>query len=125
MIHNTEWSLCLEDSAATGEVLLKECNLDSELQQWMWIDEGQLMCVASLRCLSAQQTEAIHTQSCQGPEVDSAGLLWNCDKDKLISRNTLMYLSAESQRLILSRVSKNSKWRSLDKEDICQEKISK
>lgn len=125
MIHNTECSLCLEDSAATGEVLLRECNLDSEFQQWVWIDQGMLMCIASSRCLSAKQTEGIRTQSCKEPDVDSKRLMWDCDKNRLISRNTSMFLSADGQRLILTHVSKHSKWRSLDKGDICQEKLSK
>lgn len=125
MIYNTQHSLCLEDSAATGEVLLKECNLDSESQQWIWIDQGMLMCVASSRCLSAIPREPLKTQSCRGPKVDPAGLMWDCDKDRLISRNTSMLLSIDGRRLIFTHSSKYSKWRSLDEGDICQEKLSK
>ncbi|XP_035530922.1 uncharacterized protein LOC118337892 [Morone saxatilis] len=125
MIHNTQHSLCLEDSAATGEVLLKKCHLDSESQQWIWIDQGMLKCVASSRCLSAMQTEPLRTQACQGPKVDAARLMWDCDRDRLISRNTSMLLSIDGRHLILTHDSKLSKWRSLDKGDICQEKLSK
>lgn len=125
MIYNTQHSLCLEDSAATAEVLLKECNLDSESQQWIWIDQGMLICVASSRCLSAIQREPLKTQSCGGPKVDPAGLMWDCDKDRLISRNTSMLLSIDGRRLIFTHSSKYSKWRSLDEGDICQEKLSK
>lgn len=125
MIHNTHCSLCLEDSAATGEVLLKKCNLDSERQQWVWIAQGMLMGVASSMCLSAQQTKPVQTQSCQETEVDAAGLMWDCDRDRLISRNTSMLLSVDGQHLILTYNSKYSKWRSLDEGDICQEKLSK
>ncbi|GAA6227795.1 uncharacterized protein LOC108877839 [Lates japonicus] len=123
MIHNTHCSLCLEDSAATGEVLLKKCNLDSERQQWVWIAQGMLMGVASSMCLSAQQTKPVRTQSCQETEVDAAGLMWDCDRDRLISRNTSMLLSVDGQHLILTYNSKHSKWRSLDEGDICQEKL--
>ncbi|XP_044057589.1 solute carrier family 51 subunit beta [Siniperca chuatsi] len=123
MIHNTQRSLCLQDSAATNEVLLKRCNLDSESQQWIWIDRGMLMCVASSRCLSALPREPVGTRSCQGPEVDAAGLMWDCDRDRLISRNTSMLLSIDGRRLILTHDSKHSKWRSLDEGDICQEKL--
>ncbi|XP_070759648.1 uncharacterized protein [Enoplosus armatus] len=123
MIHNTQRSLCLGDSAATGEVLLKKCNLDSESQQWTWIDQGMLICVASSRCLSAIQGEPVRTRSCQGPEVDAVGLMWDCDRDRLISRNTSMLLSIDGRRLILAHDSKHSKWRSLDEGDICQEKL--
>ncbi|XP_029282387.1 uncharacterized protein LOC115004823 [Cottoperca gobio] len=123
MIHNTQRSLCLEDSAATGEVLLKNCNLDSESQQWIWVDQGMLMCVVSSRCLSALQREPVRTQSCWGPEVDVTGLMWDCDRGRLINRNTSMLLSVDGWRLDLTHDSKHSKWRSLDEGDICHEKL--
>nr|XP_046232192.1 solute carrier family 51 subunit beta [Scatophagus argus] len=123
MIHNTQHSLCLEDSAATGEVLLKKCNLESESQQWMWISQGMLMCVASSRCLSAMQREPLQTQACWGPKVEAAALMWDCDNNRLISRNTSMLLSIDGQQLVFTHESKHSKWRSLDEGDICQEKL--
>lgn len=125
IIYNRQHSLCLEDSTVTGEVMLKECNLDSRLQQWTWINEGMLMSVASSRCLSALQSEPVTTQSCDGLETDSTGQMWDCDRDMLISRATSMLLSIEGRRLTFTHGSKNSKWRSLDKGDICQEKVSK
>ncbi|XP_067452941.1 solute carrier family 51 subunit beta [Thunnus thynnus] len=123
LIHNTRRSLCLEDTAPAGEVLLKKCNLDSKSQQWVWVDQNMLMCVGSSRCLSAQHRKPIQTQSCHDPEVDAAGLMWDCDRDRLISRNTSMLLSIDGRRLTLSQDSKHSKWRSLDEGDICQEKL--
>ncbi|XP_068587277.1 solute carrier family 51 subunit beta [Cebidichthys violaceus] len=123
MIHNTQSSLCLEESAATAEVLLKNCNLDSESQQWIWIDQDMLMCVESSRCLSGLQREPVQTRSCQGSEVDVTGLLWDCDRGRLINRNTSMLLSIDGRHLVLTHDSKLSKWKSLDEGDICQEKL--
>ncbi|XP_069003318.1 uncharacterized protein [Embiotoca jacksoni] len=123
MIHNNQHSLCLENPAGTAEVLLKQCNLDSASQQWMWINQGMLMCVASSRCLWAQHREPVRTQSCYGPQIDDVGLMWECDRDRLISRNTSMLLSVNGQHLVLSQHSKQSKWRSLDEGDICQERL--
>lgn len=125
MIYNSKHSLCLEDSAATGEVLLKNCNVDSEFQKWMWIDQNMLMCVASSRCLSDLQREPVLTRPCGEPEADVTGLMWDCDRGKLISKNTSMLLSMDGRRLILTNGNKHSKWRSLDEGDICQEKLSK
>lgn len=125
LIHNTHRSLCLEDTVPAGEVLLKKCNQGSESQQWVWVDQSMLMCVASSRCLSAQHREPVQTQSCLDLKVDTAGLMWDCDRDRLISRNTSMLLSIDGQRLTLSQDSRHSKWRSLDEGDICQEKLSK
>ncbi|KAM7406596.1 hypothetical protein PAMP_000966 [Pampus punctatissimus] len=123
LIHNTHRSLCLEDTEPAGEVLLKKCNLDSESQQWVWVDQSMLMCVASSRCLSAQHREPVRTQPCLDREVNAVGLMWDCDRDRLISRNTSMLLSIDGRRLTLSRGSRHSKWRSLDGGDICQEKL--
>ncbi|XP_070687174.1 uncharacterized protein [Pempheris klunzingeri] len=123
MIHNTKSSMCLEDSAAAGQVLLKKCNVVSESQQWIWVNQGMLMCVASSKCLSAMQREPIQTQSCWGAEVNAAGLMWDCDRDRLISRDTSMLLSIDDQHLVLTHGSKHSKWKSLDEGDICQEKL--
>ncbi|KAL6112650.1 slc51b [Pungitius sinensis] len=120
MIHNTQSSLCLAESAATWEVLLKKCNVDSASQQWIWIDRSKLMCVESSRCLSALQSQLLGTRPCLGSEVD---LLWDCDKGRLISGNTSMLLSTDGWRLVLTHDSKLSKWKSLDVGDICQEKL--
>lgn len=125
MIHNRELSLCLEGSADAGEVLLKKCNLDSEYQQWVWVRQGMLMCVASSRCLSAQQSEAVHTQPCLEPDVHPAGLLWDCDSGRLISRETSMLLSTHGGRLIFTEHGKHAKWRSIEEGDICQDRLSK
>lgn len=125
MIHNSQLSLCLEELAHTGEVLLQRCNLDSESQQWFWISPGMLMCAASSRCLSAQHSEPVRTQPCDEPDVDPAGLMWDCDGDRLISRDTAKLLSVSDQRLTLAKLSKYSKWRSVDQGDICQDRLSK
>lgn len=123
MIHNLHHSLCLEDSAA-GPVLLKTCSLDSESQQWIWVDQGLLMSLASSRCLSALQRDPVQTLRCPGPEADAAGFLWDCDRDRLISKNSSTLLSTDGRRLVLNQVAQNSKWRSLDAGDICQERLS-
>ncbi|KAM9319105.1 uncharacterized protein KZ484_023403 [Pholidichthys leucotaenia] len=122
MIHNTEHSLCLEDSDKS-EVLLKRCNLDSLSQQWVWTNQDMLMCIASSKCLSAQHPDPVQTASCNGQEVNTQGLMWICDQGRLISRNTSMLLSGNGQRLSLTKHSKQTQWRSLDEGDICQERL--
>ncbi|KAJ4947535.1 hypothetical protein JOQ06_009570 [Pogonophryne albipinna] len=123
MVHNMQRSLCLEENPATGEVLLKSCSLDSESQQWAWVDQGLLMCVPSSRCLSALQMEPVHTGPCWGPGVDVRGLMWDCDRGRLISKNSSMLLSVDGGRLTLAHDSKHSKWKSLDEGDICHERL--
>ncbi|KAM7423557.1 hypothetical protein PAMA_000081 [Pampus argenteus] len=123
LIHISHGSLCLEDTEPAGEVLLKRCKLNSDSQQWVWLDQSMLMCVASSRCLSAQHGEPVQTKACLDVELNAAGFMWDCDRDRLISRNTSMLLSIDGRRLTLSRHSRRSEWRSLDGGDICQERL--
>lgn len=125
MIHDREHSLCLEDSEDTGEVLLKRCDLDSGFQQWVWVGRGVLMCVASSRCLTAQQSESVRTQPClESDEQPPAGSLWDCESGRLISRTTSLLLSTDGRRPILTKSSKHAKWRSVEEGDICQDRLS-
>ncbi|XP_047437467.1 solute carrier family 51 subunit beta [Mugil cephalus] len=117
MIQNAHNNLCLEDSADTGKLMLNECSLDSDSQQWMWTDQGRLMCVGSSRCLWAQQRETPQTRSCHGQDDVAEGLMWDYDGETLISRNKTLLLSVRGQDLVLTRHVKRSKWRLLDEGD--------
>lgn len=125
MLYNTRHSLCLHGSKATDEVLLKKCDLKSDLQQWLWMDRGMLMCVGSSKCLLATQRSALKTEACVGLHVEASALMWDCNKDRLISRNTSMFLSVDGRHLTLSHSNKDSKWKSLDTDDICGQSLSK
>ncbi|XP_034535333.1 uncharacterized protein si:cabz01068815.1 [Notolabrus celidotus] len=123
MVFNSRRSLCLQDSAASGEVMLSNCDLDSEAQQWTWIDQSMLVNIASSRCLRALQGGPLRTQSCRGSEVDPAAFLWDCDRDRLISRNSSMLLSIDGGHPVLSHNNKQAKWKSVDGGDICLERL--
>ncbi|KAM6980586.1 uncharacterized protein FYW47_000317 [Aplochiton taeniatus] len=123
MIHNTLHSLCLEDSITTGLVQLKRCNLDSEHQQWIWRDQRVLVSVGTSRCLSAHHTGPVQTVSCDHLEDWGDSLLWDCERNSLISQNNSLELSTDGKHLSLSHKSKHSKWKSLDEGDICQDRL--
>ncbi|XP_010875700.2 uncharacterized protein si:cabz01068815.1 [Esox lucius] len=127
MIHNALHSLCLEDNPKTGLVNLKKCSLDSELQQWIWRDQSVLKNMGTSRCLSSTHTDPVVTVHCQGlADEENRGdeaLQWGCEWDRLISKNNSLELSADGQRLTLTSRSKRTKWRSLDKGDICLERL--
>lgn len=117
-IYNTQHSLCLEDSAAM--LIVTQCDLDSESQQWIWINKAMLMCVASSRCLWARPGETARTLPCGLQHPDAAGLMWDCDRNRLVSRNSSLLLAIIDQHVTLTAL---SKWRSLDERYICQEKL--
>ncbi|PWA32813.1 hypothetical protein CCH79_00018033, partial [Gambusia affinis] len=120
MIHNTQHGLCLEESADTSQVLLKQCDLDSQAQQWLWINQGMLTCVGSSRCLSAQQNHPVQTQACPESDQEAPELMWDCSSNRLSSRNTSLMLSTDGQRVILTNHLKHFEWKSLDEVDVCQ-----
>lgn len=124
-IYNTQHSLCLEEAHVTGLVVLKRCNLYSGSQQWTWSDEGTLVSVASSRCLSASHNEPVKTVSCEEQGADEAQLMWDCVRDGLFSRSTSMLLSVDGQQVTLAHGGKSSRWKSLEKGDICQEKLER
>ncbi|KAG7468140.1 hypothetical protein MATL_G00139590 [Megalops atlanticus] len=117
MIHNTIHSLCLEDSRKNDSVLLKRCNLNSDLQQWFWEDQRFLVNKGTSRCLSSQQIDLISTISCDA----SKALWWHCHGYRLVSHNNSLELTTDGRHLFLSQKSKLSKWRSLGESSICQE----
>ncbi|XP_030649066.1 uncharacterized protein si:cabz01068815.1 [Chanos chanos] len=119
MIHNTIESLCLEDSGNSDGVQLKRCSLDSEFQQWSWINEWFLMNAGTQKCLSAFHTDPVKTVPCDG--LDS--LQWQCRNHRLISQNRSLELSAERGQLTMSPRGKTTRWKSLDEGDICQDKL--
>lgn len=125
MIHNMQRSLCLEEVPESGEVVARKCSLFLDSQQWIWEEQSRLVNTATSRCLSAHPIQPVHTQPCPEPgEGESAKAVeWDCDRDRLISRNNSLMLSLNSRRLVLTDDGKNIKWRSLDKGDICQEKL--
>ncbi|KAL1007517.1 hypothetical protein UPYG_G00087840 [Umbra pygmaea] len=127
MIYNTYHGLCLENNPKTGLVQLKRCNLDSDVQQWIWIEQSVLQSVGTSRCLSASHPDPVQTVPCEGVEdwynMEAGELQWGCELNRLISKNSSLELSTDGKRLTLSRRSKQTKWRSLDEGDICQDRL--
>ncbi|KAK0137125.1 Organic solute transporter subunit beta [Merluccius polli] len=148
LIHNTQHSLCLEDrsgpGAGAGAVGLGACNLDSQLQQWVWWNRRTLKNLGSDRCLAGRGADRVRTVGCQEEEEGAGGgqggaaaaaaaakeeeeeeVLWDCEGGRLISVSSSLELSLDdSLSPTLALKSKRSgKWRSLDEGDICQESL--
>ncbi|CAL9701292.1 unnamed protein product [Knipowitschia caucasica] len=125
LIHNLQRSLCLEEVSGSGEVVGRECSLDSDSQQWLWEDRTRLVNVQTSRCLSARHLQPVLTEAC--PEAGEQGLKgvleWDCDRERLISRNNSLLLSLSGRKVLLTDDNKNVRWKSLDQGDICQETL--
>lgn len=121
MIHNTLQSLCLQDSPSDSGVKLHKCNLDNDLQQWVWREQQYLRNVGTQRCLSTFHERPVRTVECDGGEH----LEWGCRNHRLLSLNRSLELSGEESRVRLTDGGEATRWRSLDAVDICQERLSK
>lgn len=121
MIYNAAESLCLQDSLRDARVDLGRCSVDSDLQQWLWIETWFLMNVGTRRCLSAHHNNPIQMVECDGGDH----LHWNCLNHRLISVNRSLELGTEGGKLVLTNSGKKTKWKSLDEGNICQDKLSK
>ncbi|KAL2077045.1 hypothetical protein ACEWY4_026549 [Coilia grayii] len=121
MIHNAIESLCLQDSSASSAVKLRRCNLDDDLQQWEWQEQHFLRNVGTQRCLSAFHEHPVVTVTCDG----GGHLQWGCENHRLLSLNNSLELSTKKGRLRLTPAlgDPGSKWKSLDKGDVCQERL--
>ncbi|XP_055040167.2 uncharacterized protein [Misgurnus anguillicaudatus] len=115
-VHSIKEGLCLEDSFE-GEVYLKKCNLDSDLQQWMWTDRWFLLNTGTMRCLSTVHSDSVQTVKCNSDEH----IKWHCKAQEIFSVKNSLSLSAEGGKLVLD-VGQH-RWTSLDADDICQDKL--
>lgn len=120
MIHNNAESLCLEDSNGDAGVQLKRCSVDSELQQWVWLEQMFLMNIHTQRCLSADLSDPIKTLDCDGLD----DLHWQCMNHRLISQSHSLKLGVHKGKLVLTNTEKSTTWKSLDQGNICQERLS-
>ncbi|KAI1889737.1 hypothetical protein AGOR_G00166020 [Albula goreensis] len=119
MIYNTVHGLCLQGSRESESVLLKPCDLGSDLQQWFWENGRFLVNGGTAKCLSNHKMDAILTASCNASDA----LWWDCHSHRLISHNSILQLTTNGKDLFLSQHNKLSKWRALVEGDICQKTL--
>ncbi|KAL7866801.1 hypothetical protein AOLI_G00146150 [Acnodon oligacanthus] len=119
LIHSALEGLCLEDSGRDAGVHLRRCNLDSQLQQWIWTETWFLMNVGTQKCLSALRDDPVQTVECDGEDH----LQWQCVNRRLLSVSRPLELTADSGVLTLTNSGKNYMWKSLDEGNICQDRL--
>nr|XP_023669822.1 uncharacterized protein LOC111845018 [Paramormyrops kingsleyae] len=118
MIYNSIHSLCLQDSPRNHTLQLGYCDLNADLQQWLWKDQQMLENNVTKTCLSSQQDSPVLTAPCDGSDV----LLWQCQGSRLMNHDRSLELTTDGSRLFLARGNKLSKWKSIEIGDICKER---
>lgn len=115
MIRSVREGLCLEDNSIIG---LKECDPDSENQQWFWTDKWYLVNTGTFRCLSSLDNQHVTAAVCYAG--DHIG--WRCEAQQILSSRNSLVLSSEGRKVSLG--ADQHKWTTLDGGDICQNKMS-
>ncbi|KAI7814418.1 solute carrier family 51 subunit beta [Triplophysa rosa] len=116
MIRSVKEGLCLEDGLHSI-VRLKECEPDSEHQQWFWTDKWYLVNTGTFRCLSSLDNEHVQATACYAGDH----IRWRCEAQQILSLRNSLALSAEGGKVSL--VADQHKWTTLDGGDICQNKM--
>lgn len=137
-IKNKLLGKCLQ-SLSDGRVSLGDCSMSESSLEWRWLPENHaLQSEFTAECLTAptEQYEGVQLQPCIFTEqtVDEGDDLmnrqsWSCSKKGhlTLSRKGL-HLNAiqESSLIFVSREHKQgSRWRALDNQTLCDEKLSK
>uniref|UniRef100_A0A3B1IJD2 Si:dkey-245n4.2 n=1 Tax=Astyanax mexicanus TaxID=7994 RepID=A0A3B1IJD2_ASTMX len=117
----------IQDSQDHGTISLEECKPGSALQEWRWSSERQtLRNPKTGKCLTAvqiQEQELIRLRACRPEEEE--GQAWSCSrKGHLTLHGKGFHLSAhlDSSSVFLSAErGRSSKWRTLNKQIVCEE----
>ncbi|CAN9513340.1 unnamed protein product [Ophioblennius macclurei] len=146
-IRNKLLNKCLQvnEGSYGGRVSLGECNSDSHLQEWSWLQDGlSLTSEHTEECLTAprEQYEGVYLQACvfksrqTGDEVpkqdfgrEANSQAWTCSKKghlTLVSRGLHLNAAQQSTLVFLSREHKQgSRWQTLDDTPLCDLKDDK
>ncbi|NXY81665.1 OSTB protein, partial [Alcedo cyanopectus] len=116
LMKNARAELCLQASPMDGNVLLENCNPDSDFQDWSWQGHS-LMNRGTRRCLSMVGDDTLKTSFCGSTS-------WDCS-DSLLSPlgSSQGYLVANRKGVTLSNFKAlNAKWQDVANRSVCEEK---
>ncbi|NXR06298.1 OSTB protein, partial [Semnornis frantzii] len=119
LMKNAKVKLCLQASPMSGNVLLEDCNPESDFQEWSWQGDS-LMNHGTKSCLSVVGANMLQTRLCSSMGYTS----WDCS-DSLLSPlgSSQGYLVASRKRIVLSNVrGLKAQWQDAEDRSVCEEK---
>ncbi|NXP83289.1 OSTB protein, partial [Ramphastos sulfuratus] len=119
LMKNAKVKLCLQASPMNGNVLLEDCNPESDLQEWSWQGD-YLMNHGTKSCLSVMGANILQTRLCSSMGYAS----WDCS-DSLLSPlgSSQGYLVASRKKIVLSNVrGLKAQWQDAEDRSVCEEK---
>ncbi|NXC18373.1 OSTB protein, partial [Corythaeola cristata] len=119
LMKNAKFKLCLQASPMDGNLLLEDCNPESDFQDWSWQGHS-LMNHGTQSCLSVVGDDRVQTSLCS-----SVGYMsWNCSNSLLSPLGSSQsYLVANRKGVALDNVRRlKAQWQNGADRSVCDEK---
>ncbi|NXH69025.1 OSTB protein, partial [Hydrobates tethys] len=119
LMKNAKVKLCLQASPMNGNLLLEDCNPESDFQDWSWQGDS-LMNHGTQSCLSVVGANRVQTSLC-----GSAGYpTWDCSNSLLSPLGSSQsFLVANKKGVALNNVGGlKAQWQDVSGRSVCEEK---
>ncbi|XP_040455783.1 organic solute transporter subunit beta [Falco naumanni] len=119
LMKNANVKLCLQASPMNGNVLLEDCNPESDFQDWSWQGDS-LMNHGTQSCLSVVGADRVQTSFCDSADYMS----WDCSNSLLSPVGSSQgYLVAKRKGVTLNNVrGLKAQWQDAADRSVCEEK---
>ncbi|NWW95955.1 OSTB protein, partial [Rhynochetos jubatus] len=119
LMKNAKVKLCLQASPTNGNLLLEDCNPESDFQDWSWRGDA-LMNHGTQSCLSVVGADRVQTSLCGSAGYTS----WDCSNSLLSPLGSSQgYLVASRRGVALSNVrGLKAQWQDVADRSACEEK---
>ncbi|NXM34996.1 OSTB protein, partial [Oxyruncus cristatus] len=122
LIKNAKFNLCLQASPINRNLLLENCNPESDFQDWSWQGDS-LVNHGTQSCLSVSGADAVQTSLC----ASTGYMSWDCSNSLLSPLGTSQsYLVANRKAVTLGDVrGLKAQWQDAADRSVCEEKTAK
>ncbi|XP_017685811.1 PREDICTED: organic solute transporter subunit beta [Lepidothrix coronata] len=122
LIKNAKFNLCLQASPTNSNLLLENCNPESDFQDWSWQGDS-LVNHGTQTCLSVLGADRVQTSLCASTGYTS----WDCSNSLLSPLGTSQsYLVANRKGVALGDVrGLKAQWQDAADRSVCEEKTAK
>ncbi|NWU61347.1 OSTB protein, partial [Pterocles burchelli] len=119
LMKNAKVKLCLQASPMNGDLLLEDCNPESDFQDWSWQGDS-LINHGTQSCLSVVGTDRVQTGLCSSVGYTS----WDCSNSLLSPLGSSHgYLVANRKGIALDNVrGLKAQWQDAADRSVCEEK---
>ncbi|KAF1668324.1 Organic solute transporter subunit beta, partial [Aptenodytes patagonicus] len=119
LMKNAKVKLCLQASPMNGDLLLEDCNPESDFQDWSWQGDS-LMNHGTQSCLSMVGANRVQTSLCGSAGYTS----WDCSNSLLSPLGSSQgYLVANRKGVALNSVGGlKAQWQDVADRSVCEEK---